>query len=130
MSVSDSVTKENSINCENGCEDMAERSVELSILLDYYGDVLSDKQREAVRLWCDEDLSLSEIASICGITRAGVRDRILKSEAILRDLEGKLGLVQRFSERDQTVRRIIARLESISETDVSDIISDAKSLLL
>ncbi|MFA6948614.1 MAG: sigma factor-like helix-turn-helix DNA-binding protein [Eubacteriales bacterium] len=130
MSDINDVRKDGGINADSGREDMAERSVELSILLDFYGDVLSDRQREAVRLWCDEDLSLSEISSVCGITRAGVRDRILKSEAILRVLEDKLGLVRRFSDRDHTVRRIIARLESISGEDVSDIISDAKSLLI
>ena len=52
------------------------KNLEISMLLDFYGEMLTDKQREVVSLYYNEDLSLAEIASIAQITRQGVRDSI------------------------------------------------------
>ena len=53
-----------------------EKDLEVSLLLDFYGELLSPEKREAARLYFDEDLSLAEIAKNTDITRQGVRDRI------------------------------------------------------
>ncbi len=104
--------------------------VNMSLLLDFYGDTLSDKQREAMDLFYNGDLSLSEIAEITKITRQGVRDRIVKSEQILTELENKLGLASRFGNVSKTVDYIVSRLEEVKSkgADVDDIIEAAKQL--
>ncbi len=73
-----------------------DKNVEISMLLSFYGNILTSKQAEAAQLYYNEDLSLSEIADIAGITRQGVRDNIKRAENILYDMEDKLGLCGRF----------------------------------
>ena len=68
----------------------------MAMLFDFYGDVLTPRQKEFYDLYYNEDLSLSEIAENSGITRQGVRDVIVRAEAILTDLEDKTGLIRRF----------------------------------
>lgn len=72
-----------------------QKNLVFSILLDYYGPALTEKQREILTLYYDEDLSLAEIAETYGITRQGVRDAIKHGEATLTDLESKLGNARR-----------------------------------
>ena len=71
-------------------------ALEMTLLYDFYGDVLTDRQKEFYDLYYNEDLSLGEIAENNGITRQGVRDVIVRAEAILSDLEDKTGLIKRF----------------------------------
>ena len=74
---------------------MVTKNLEISYLLDFYGDVLTEKQRDVMEQYYNDDLSLSEIADNFGITRQGVRDVIVRAEAILTDLEDKTGLIKR-----------------------------------
>ena len=74
------------------------KDLEISFLLDFYGDMLTEKQREVIEFYYNEDLSLSEIADNEGITRQGVRDSIKRAEAQLLDMEQRLGLAKRFRE--------------------------------
>lgn len=83
-----------------------EKNVSISLLLDFYGQMLSDKQRETAELYYNEDLSLSEIAQLQNITRPGVRDRLVKAEMILRDYESKLGLLERFTLMKEEIAEI------------------------
>ena len=69
-----------------------------SMLLDFYGQLLTEKQRECFDLHFNEDLSLSEIAEQSGISRQGVWDNIRRAEATRRELEEKTGLVRRVME--------------------------------
>ncbi len=89
------------------------KRVRITRLLDIYGGLLSDRQRRAMDLSCNEDLSLSEIAEICGITRAGVHDRIVKSEAIHEDAESRLGLLARSDRLAEAAERISSDAEKI-----------------
>ena len=75
--------------------DMNER-VKLNYLLDFYGPLLTEHRRELLRLYCEEDLSLQEIADQLAITRQGVSDAINKARRQLDDYENKLGLVARY----------------------------------
>ena len=75
---------------------MFQKDMRLSLLLDFYGDILSERRRELITLYYDEDLSLSEIAENTGISRQGVRDSIKKSEQELLHLEETLALAARF----------------------------------
>ena len=73
---------------------MALTKIQLSELLRVYADMLTEKQREALSMYCDCDCSLSEIADEVGISRQGVRDAIVKGEATLTRLEDALHLAE------------------------------------
>lgn len=96
---------------------MAEKNLNLSLLLEFYGGLLTPRQREMADYSYNDDLSLSEIAEICGITRQGVWDGLHKTEAILRDAEEKLGLYKSYKKRAETVDFVLARLRAIEGTD-------------
>ncbi len=70
------------------------KNFEVSTLLDYYGMLLTDKQREAVEYYYNDDLSLGEIAENLDISRQGVRDSIKRAETILYEAEEKLKLMK------------------------------------
>ena len=101
------------------------------MLLDFYGMMLSDKQRETTELYYNEDMSLSEISEICGISRAGVRDRIVKSEVILASFEEKLGLIKRFQDMKAEISNIRQALIDSQESGtipIDEIISKLEEL--
>ena len=75
---------------------MAAKNLEISYLLDFYGDVLTDKQRDVMEQYYNDDFSLSEIADNFGITRQGVRDAIKRGEGTIRELEEKVGFARRY----------------------------------
>ena len=72
------------------------KDLHITFLLDFYGDMLTDKQREVIECYYNEDLSLAEIAEEKGITRQGVRDAIKRAEQQLIEMEERLGLEKRF----------------------------------
>ena len=74
------------------------KNLEISYLLDFYGSMLTEKQRIVIEYYYNDDLSLAEIADNEGITRQGVRDSIKRAEAQLLELEERLGLAKRFGE--------------------------------
>ncbi len=75
---------------------MKSQAYRMAMLYDFYGDVLTERQKEFYDLYYNEDLSLGEIAENYGITRQGVRDVIVRAEAVLTELEDKTGLIKRF----------------------------------
>jgi len=76
---------------------MFEKDMQIAVLLDCYGDLLSDHRRSLIEMYYFDDLSLAEIAENTGISRQGVRESVKKSEAELRMLEEKLHLAQKFA---------------------------------
>ena len=84
-----------------------------SMLLDFYGELLTEKQRECFDLHFNEDLSLSEIAEQCGISRQGVWDNIRRAEATLTELEEKTGLVGRVMELERELEETRAELQRL-----------------
>ena len=85
---------------------MAEDRVMQSLLLDFYGELLTDKQRECCELHFNEDLSLAEIAEGVGISRQGVWDNIRRAEAALQEIEEKTGLIRRFAETQKGLEKL------------------------
>lgn len=75
---------------------MKNQAYRMALLYDFYGDMLTDRQKEFYDLYYNEDLSLAEIAENYGITRQGVRDVIVRAEAVLTELEDKTGIIKRF----------------------------------
>ncbi len=82
---------------------MYESTVQRTMLFDFFGELLTEKQREYFDLHYNADLSLAEIAEQEGISRQGVWDIIRRAEATLRRAEEKTGLVRRFGELQKTV---------------------------
>ena len=80
---------------------MKGKPLEMSLLFDFYGETLTEKQRELFDLYYNEDLSLAEIAEHAGITRQGVRDSIKRAEHALGEMESKLGLVARYGDTER-----------------------------
>lgn len=72
------------------------KNLDVAVLLDCYGVMLTDKQRDAIDLYYNQDLSLSEIAELQNITRQGVRDSIKRGEVFLYELEDKLHLFENY----------------------------------
>ena len=72
------------------------KNLEVSVLLDYYGQLLTEKQLEVSQLYYNEDLSLAEIAQFAQITRQGVRDSLKRAESTLFEMEKRLGLARKF----------------------------------
>lgn len=86
---------------------MFEKDVkELSLLLDFYGELLSERKQAVLALYYNEDFSLAEIADEIGISRQGARDLIKKAEEELHRFEEKLGLVERFEEAKRRLKTI------------------------
>lgn len=73
-----------------------DKHVEASLLMDFYGGLLTEKQAEVMRLYFDEDVSLGEIGSMTGVSRQAVHDIIHRSEQKLHSYEEKLGLLAQF----------------------------------
>jgi len=94
---------------------MAETTFEMTMLLDFYGELLTEKQRECFHLHYDEDLSLAEIAEIMDISRQGVRDSLVRAKATLIGTEEKIGLISRFSERREIISRMSRQLDLLEE---------------
>ena len=92
---------------------MKSQAYRMALLYDFYGDVLTDRQKEFYDLYYNEDLSLAEIAENYGITRQGVRDVIVRAEAILTDLEDKTGLIKRFHAMQSQLQEVEAAAQDI-----------------
>ena len=78
----------------------------MTMLFDFYGEVLTERQKEFFDLYYNEDLSLAEIAENYGISRQGVRDVIVRAEAIMTELEDKTGLLKRFMQMKDKLNAI------------------------
>ena len=87
-----------------------------TMLFDFYGDLLTAKQRECFDLHYNEDLSLAEIAAMAGITRQGVWDNIRRAETSLREMEDKTGLIRRFERQRETVTSLRTDLEALCKS--------------
>ena len=82
-------------------------ALEMTLLFDYYGDLLTERQRSCVDMRYNQDLSLSEIAEELGVSRQGVYDNLSRAEALLRNMEEKTGCVQRAMETRKADREIL-----------------------
>jgi len=89
------------------------KNLDISVLLDFYGDMLTEKQREVAEFYYNEDLSLAEIAEHSGITRQGVRDSIKRAEFQLLEYEEKLGLYSRFVKIQSGLDKIIKTADEL-----------------
>lgn len=104
-----------------------------SLLYDFYGALLTERQREVMELYHEENLSLAEIAEEFGISRQGVHDALHKGEKSLNDYEAKLGLVEKFTRTGQAIAKIDERIDFLTAkaegTDLAQDLKEIKSIL-
>lgn len=98
------------------------KDLRMVLLMDCYGDFLTEHQRKLLSLYYEEDLSLSEIAALpeMHITRQGVRDGIKRGEHILREMERKLGFAQRLTELESTLSSLTETLDALLRLPAGD----------
>lgn len=87
---------------------MKNQTYRMTMLFDFYGELLTERQKEFFDLYYNEDLSLSEIAENNGISRQGVRDIIVRAESAMQEVEDKTGLIRRFLQMQQHITAIEA----------------------
>ncbi|MBE7048007.1 MAG: DNA-binding protein [Ruminococcaceae bacterium] len=83
------------------------KDLSITMLYDFYGELLTPKQAQAIDLYYNADLSLAEIAEPLEISRQGVRDTIKRGEKLLFTMEERLGLVNRFMNADEKIQEIV-----------------------
>ena len=97
---------------------------EMVLLLDYYGGMLTDKQRECFDMRYNQDLSLGEIGQLQGVSRQAVCDNLARTEALLRRMEENIGCVKRDMQVRKSARDILeaaAALDTSSDPAVSEL---------
>ncbi len=82
-------------------------ALEMALLLDYYGGMLTDKQRECFDMRYNQDLSLGEIGEMLGVSRQAVNDNLTRTEALLRRMEENIGCVKRDRVNRKAYREIL-----------------------
>lgn len=95
--------------------------LEISLLYDFYGQLLTGRQQEVMTLYHEENFSLSEIAEEFGISRAGVHDSLKKAEKALLTYEEKLGLVRKFADTRRLIENIDEKLQILIDENQDNI---------
>lgn len=92
-----------------------EKLVEIGMLFDFYGKLLSERQYLAIELYYLHDLTLSEIGQEMNISRQGVYDTLRRAENRLYEYEDTLGLVEKFSFNKDKIKTILKYSHAIEE---------------
>ena len=113
---------------------MFDAITEVSLLYDFYGQLLTEKQRQVVELYHEENLSLSEIAKEFDISRQGVHDTLKKAEQALSEYEEKLGLVKKFADTMAEIKEVDERLlklitENKENKELTESLSSIKEII-
>ena len=107
-----------------------EKKLKLGNLYEFYGQLLTEKQREILDGYCIHDFSFGEIAEEIGISRQGVYDTIKRAEKILDEYESKLELFKRFNDREVIINHMISELDTIgTKADQFLSVDDLKTAL-
>lgn len=97
----------------------------LSALFDYYGEFLTDKQKNCFDLYYNQDLSLGEIAEQTGISRQGVHDTLARAQAQILEFEEKLGYVARETRVRAAAEEIILAAEKLRTLALAKPLADS-----
>jgi predicted DNA-binding protein YlxM (UPF0122 family) len=92
-------------------------AIEIVLLYDYYGDLLTERQKECFEMRYYQDLSLGEIASELGISRQGVHENLSRAEALLRNMEAKTDCVKRDQACRKAVSSILASAQQLRQNE-------------
>lgn len=116
---------------------MIEKKLRLGNLFDFYGELLTDKQRDILELYLLDDFSFGEISDNHSISRQAVYDTVKRSEKILEDYELKLGLMQKFHVTEELISEVSNMMNVLASkfdknnvsNEITDIINEVKSKL-
>ena len=107
---------------------MKNQTYRMTMLFDFYGDLLTERQKEFFDLYYNEDLSLAEIAENYGISRQGVRDVIVRAEAAMSEIEEKTHIIRRFHQSQAAIAAIDQAadqlLQAVNERSYNDAMLD------
>ena len=101
-----------------------DRIVEKSLLFDFYGELLTDHQKDVYGEYIQNDLSVTEVANLRGISRHGAHDLIRRCEKILNDYEQRLHLLEHYLKVKKMVGTIHAYAEEISDCEDKAVIQE------
>lgn len=104
-------------------------ALEMTLLYDYYGELLTDRQRMCFDLYHNQDYSLSEIAQELQVSRQGVYDNLSRAEALLKNMEEKTGCVHRDLQNRKVMRTIRAAAKTLQQHSHSEVKMLAKQIL-
>ena len=99
-------------------------TLEMTLLFDYYGELLTERQRMCFDLRHNQDLSLAEIAEELNVSRQGVHDNLSRAEALLRNMEEKTGCVRRdlaYRKAMNIIRQAAILLQDHDDSTVSEL---------
>ncbi len=102
--------------------------LERALLFDFYGELLTDHQKEIYGSFIQDDLSLGELAQEAGISRQGVHDLIRRCDRILKDYEAKLHLVERFLSIKDKVQEIDDLLDAYMQDKEKQELDEVRSI--
>ena len=111
---------------------MAEDTLYNAMLLDFYGPLLTEKQREYFDLHYNSDYSLTEIAEDSGVSRQAVWDNITRARRTMEDMEQKTGLIRRFEDQERIHRELeedLQKLEALSDEPARKILREMEETL-
>ncbi len=94
---------------------LLESFLQVSLLYDFYGALLTDKQRKCIEMHFLNDFSLSEIADEFGVSRQAIYDIINRTRQMLVDYEGKLGLVRRYQTEQECIQDIFSIMKNLPD---------------
>ena len=92
-----------------------EKMIEVGQLFGVYKNLLTDKQKEIVSLYYEEDYSLGEISENLNVSRQGVYDTLKRAEKVMRDYEQKLHLLSELQKKDETVKNMIEKIADFKQ---------------
>lgn len=90
-------------------------ALEMTLLFDYYGELLTERQKCCFDMRYNQDLSLGEIAEELGVSRQGVHDNLSRAEALLRNMEEKTGCVHRAQNARKTLSSLRTAVNRLME---------------
>ena len=109
---------------------MKNQTYRMTMLYDFYGELLTERQKEFFDLYYNEDLSLAEIAENAGISRQGVRDVIVRAEGVMQEVEDKTGLIKRFHTMKQQLLQVEKDARRVAELAVQHDDAELETLAL
>ena len=92
---------------------MFEKMYEISMLYDFYGELLTPRQKSIMQYYYEDNYSLGEIADETGVSRQAVYDAVRKAEKSLHSYEEKLGLVKRFIQTESDIEKAEGVIDEI-----------------
>lgn len=104
-------------------------ALQMILLYDYYGELLTERQRMCFDLRFNQDLSLSEIAQELGVSRQGVYDNIARAEALLQNMEEKTGCVRRDLAYRKAAQEILKHTEVLASHEDSQVRETAAQIV-